>query len=454
MQISSIMPLFNAEKYLPEALQSLLRQTCNDYELICVNDHSTDKTATILAQFQRTDDRIRILTNEERLGAALSRNKGLRAAAGSYVMFLDGDDIFEEELLEKACGVMEREQVDVVLFEYRHAPSETIYTKRVAEHPGSFIDNFCRRPFSAYDFDSRKFPNWSNAPYDKMFRRSFLMDNRLEFQDLPSSNDVYFAKMSLFCAKKILWLEDMRIMVYVRDHREASRISNDRDPMCVYDAMVKLLFEFKERGMSVRLAKHLYCAVTTNLSDALSREKGEERRERFYRFLHEEGAAKLIASGKEYYEAADAYDKYLLESFRNHACVTGWLHARQTYFQFWLERNGQAVLQFLRDNLEQGKRIVLWGVGSNGTKLLEYLAKQKVAIAAVTDRDTVRQGKVVNGYTIQNPDAIWEAADLVITASDSVLSELEDMTKRHKIAWMNLLALLYREEQEAFDNGI
>ena len=77
MQISIIMPLFNAEKYLPEALQSLLRQTCNDYELICVNDHSTDKTATILAQFQRMDDRIRILTNEERLGAALSRNKGL-----------------------------------------------------------------------------------------------------------------------------------------------------------------------------------------------------------------------------------------------------------------------------------------------------------------------------------------------------------------------------------------
>ena len=78
--VSIIMPLFNAAKYLPEALHSVLGQTYQDFELICVDDCSTDDTGKLLKEFQKKDERIKILTNQKRLGAALSRNRVLKGA--------------------------------------------------------------------------------------------------------------------------------------------------------------------------------------------------------------------------------------------------------------------------------------------------------------------------------------------------------------------------------------
>lgn len=76
-KISIIMPLYNAEKYLPEALDSVLKQTYRDFELICIDDCSTDQTGEILSDFQGQDKRVKILLNERRLGAGRSRNLSL-----------------------------------------------------------------------------------------------------------------------------------------------------------------------------------------------------------------------------------------------------------------------------------------------------------------------------------------------------------------------------------------
>ena len=75
VKISVIMPLYNAERYLEESVESVLRLTFSDFELICINDGSTDNTANILESYLEQDSRIKVLTNEERYGADLSRNK-------------------------------------------------------------------------------------------------------------------------------------------------------------------------------------------------------------------------------------------------------------------------------------------------------------------------------------------------------------------------------------------
>ena len=96
--ISIIMPLYNAAKYLEESINSIRKQTFEDFELICMNDASTDDTLEILRHFRKNDARIKIFSNEERKGAAFSRNRGMKEAGGTYLSFLDGDDIFEEEI--------------------------------------------------------------------------------------------------------------------------------------------------------------------------------------------------------------------------------------------------------------------------------------------------------------------------------------------------------------------
>ncbi len=85
------MPVYNAEKYLGETLQSLLKQTYKDFEILCINDASIDTTSEILKNFQCMDKRIRILENNEHSGAALSRNVGIREAKGKYITFWERD---------------------------------------------------------------------------------------------------------------------------------------------------------------------------------------------------------------------------------------------------------------------------------------------------------------------------------------------------------------------------
>ena len=118
MKISVIMPLYNAERYLEESLKSVLSQSLSDFELICINDGSTDNTLNILRTFQKEDNRIVVLENAQRQGAAYSRNKGIEAAKGKYLSFLDGDDIFEEEMLEAGYQAAFENAVDVVIYEY------------------------------------------------------------------------------------------------------------------------------------------------------------------------------------------------------------------------------------------------------------------------------------------------------------------------------------------------
>ena len=87
IKVSVIIPVYNAEKYLEECLDSLLRQTFTDMEIICVDDGSTDSSAEILKRFQEKDRRIRVLFQENQY-AGIARNNGMKIAQGEYLLFL------------------------------------------------------------------------------------------------------------------------------------------------------------------------------------------------------------------------------------------------------------------------------------------------------------------------------------------------------------------------------
>ena len=111
--ISIIVPVYNAEKYLRETMTYIVEQTMRDIEIICVNDASTDNSLHILEEFAGKDTRIRIITNSSNRGAAISRNRGMDMAQGTYVCFLDADDIFAEDMLEKEYEAICRYNADI-----------------------------------------------------------------------------------------------------------------------------------------------------------------------------------------------------------------------------------------------------------------------------------------------------------------------------------------------------
>ena len=103
--VSIVMPSYNTAKYIEEAIVSVLNQTYPYWELIVVDDCSTDSTEKVLKQYLM-DNRIHFLKNEKNSGAAVSRNYALREAKGKWIAFLDSDDLWLPEKLEKQIGFM------------------------------------------------------------------------------------------------------------------------------------------------------------------------------------------------------------------------------------------------------------------------------------------------------------------------------------------------------------
>ena len=111
IKVSVVMPIYNADDYLKPAIDGVLGQTLTDIELICVDDGSTDKSLSIIKEYQQTDERVRILT-ENNAGPSTARNKGLVRARGKYVIFLDADDFYDYTLLEKMYNQAEEQKLD------------------------------------------------------------------------------------------------------------------------------------------------------------------------------------------------------------------------------------------------------------------------------------------------------------------------------------------------------
>lgn len=107
VNVSVIMPAYNAERYIRESIESVLAQTYSDWELIIVDDCSHDGTQDIVKQFSSEDERVRVLRNDTNQGVARSRNRGVAEAAGEWIAFLDSDDLWDAQKLEKQLKLIE-----------------------------------------------------------------------------------------------------------------------------------------------------------------------------------------------------------------------------------------------------------------------------------------------------------------------------------------------------------
>ncbi|WP_278686731.1 glycosyltransferase family 2 protein [Alistipes finegoldii] len=112
--ISVIMPLYNAERFVGESIENVLRQTVGDFELIVIDDASTDASAEIARAYAAKDDRIVLMHNELNSGAARTRNRALDAARGKFITFMDADDLCSPERFAKQLAFFEQHpQTDI-----------------------------------------------------------------------------------------------------------------------------------------------------------------------------------------------------------------------------------------------------------------------------------------------------------------------------------------------------
>ena len=177
IDVSVVIPVYKKEKYLTESIESILHQTFSNFELICINDCSPDRCARILEKFERMDERLKVISNEQNEGAAYSRNIGIANAVGEYIIFLDADDIYSENLLLRAYEKCKNEELDIVLFDYKKYSEKS--GKEIGYTMPLPMKKKCRKVFSNLDVERFSFQLCPTGPWIKMYRRDFLIQNNL-----------------------------------------------------------------------------------------------------------------------------------------------------------------------------------------------------------------------------------------------------------------------------------
>lgn len=443
IKISIIIPLYNCEKYLAECLSSIQKQTFTDFEIICINDASKDSTLDILQNFQKRDDRIRVYSNEERMGAAISRNRGMRMANGEYLAFLDGDDIFDEEMLDLAYHTIERHKADVVMYDFMHVPSDSINNKLEKPHNQGYIDRYCRNTFTIREGEPYEFCRWTSGPWNKLYRRRFIEDNKIIFQDLPSCNDICFVCLALTLADRLIVVDDRRVMTYIRDHFEPTRISNNKDPMCAYNAYMKLGTELLKRNKFDDVFQHYYMRVLSGLFVALGKAKKEEEKKNFYNFLKNEGIRQLRSLSVSCYSQLNPYIRCKLEEFQKKDYESKWYLEEGN---FWLESllsyHATDITALFQTCTGENISVAIWGAGKNGEIFLKFCIEKHLHITAIIDKSAEKQGKVICGYEIVPPAKIWDEVQLIIVSAYGISDEVIKEVGERKIKVIDLNSFL------------
>lgn len=214
VKVSVIMPVFNASEYLKECLNTVVKQTESDIEIICIDDQSVDDSWDILVSYAEKDNRFVLQKNAKNIGAAGTRNIGLQLAVGKYVMFLDADDVYDLELIEILSNKAGEHESDMCICGYKNFfdKLEIVPDKKANALPFVRGDGV----YNIHTLPENIFQVVGLAPQYKIYRREFILENDINFQNLKNSNDVFFNMIAMALSKKIVYIP--WVLVYHRVH--------------------------------------------------------------------------------------------------------------------------------------------------------------------------------------------------------------------------------------------
>lgn len=236
-KISIIVPVYKVEKELDRCVQSLLKQTYKNLEIILVDDGSPDRCPILCDQYAMEDERIRVI-HKKNGGLSDARNAGLNLATGEYVLYVDSDDYIELDSCERLISATSDGQVDIVvgnaIMEKPDGNEKMIHSAT----PAGFI-------YSAKDFVEKAVceSQWYAPAWLNMYRRKFLLDNELYFKKGIYFEDVQMLPRVFLPAKKITCIDGTFYHYIIREN---SIMTSQRDEKKKNDS-VKNLKEWKNQ---------------------------------------------------------------------------------------------------------------------------------------------------------------------------------------------------------------
>lgn len=194
--VSIIIPVYNSEKYIKKTLESIIENGYFNFEVIVVDDGSTDNSVSIIEEYLHKCGNI-TLYKQENLNAAIARNRGLEMASGEYVYFIDSDDILLPGMLGKMIDAMQSENSDIVIGNMSEIDSEG---RKLAEHQFFESKGISKAPMD--------FLNILPAPSNKLYKMSIIREKHICFGNVNIGQDLNFYLKYLGCCKNIAFLPE------------------------------------------------------------------------------------------------------------------------------------------------------------------------------------------------------------------------------------------------------
>ncbi|MCI7487197.1 MAG: glycosyltransferase family 2 protein [Alphaproteobacteria bacterium] len=231
-KLSIVMAVYNAEDYIKQSLDNIKKQTFKDYELIIVNDGSTDNTSTILNNYKNDNDNV-IIIEQKNTGQGIARNVGMNKANGKYILFLDADDLYESNFLEKMVNTAEKNKSDITI-----CNSQDFDNVSKIKYPCYSVNyKMCKTNCIINAMDMYKYIfNFSIGwAWDKLYRTNFVKKNNLKFANLRHSEDLVFVYGAYCFNPRIYIIDDILIYHRVGLTQSVSR-SRSNLPLLFIDA--------------------------------------------------------------------------------------------------------------------------------------------------------------------------------------------------------------------------
>ena len=226
MKVSIIIPVYNVENYLSKCLDSVVNQNFNDYEIIIIDDGSTDNSSKIILDYQKKFPSKIVSIKKQNEGQAVARNIGIQKARGVYIMFVDSDDYIDENTLKKCYDEAQKKDADIVCFGHHMVIDGNI----CATENSKMIDKDIIK-----DFILRQM-----GPCEKLIKRSLIIDNNLFFPKLRAYEDIAVIPAYALYTNKIANIDEGFYYYLLRTGSTMNQTVYSKKLEHIFDAMNNL----------------------------------------------------------------------------------------------------------------------------------------------------------------------------------------------------------------------
>lgn len=283
-KVSVIIPVYNAEKYLRQCLDSVINQSLREIEIICVDDGSIDGSTDILLEYAAKDERIRVIAQKNG-GPGKARNYALTVAAGEYIIFLDADDWFEWNMLSAMIDTAIRNEADITICKAERFDD---LTGKVLDSAWMLKEQYLPgEAFAPEEIAGHLFQFTYGQVWDKLYSARFLKKTGITFPDLRCAEDTAFAYKTLLAAGRIAILPEVKVhyRVNVTGSVSNSFVKYPKAPFKSFEIVHEFI---KEKGLYTQYERSFLNWAMEYLTWQICSMPDERIRKEYYMSLKDE----------------------------------------------------------------------------------------------------------------------------------------------------------------------